>query len=538
MSLKPVGVVGEVSTPTSVDVKASNPLPTGTYVSLRFRVRDPVSGSESVREVVGLVGSTVYRSLVPVVTSPEVGAFESFAGSLAPLKHESSMRALIIADITGGRAEAPRYPPPPETPVYLATVEHLRPIYAYNPSTSVRIGYLVGFEELEVMVNVNALAKHLLVVGTTGSGKSNLVAVIADRVAQLGGSVVIFDVHGEYRGLVSESSSVHVVDYEATINLVKAPMDMLTKFIVPEPSATKQRRLVRNALRDLNEEVVRYAEENRLPHSEAVKKLYERAVASAGIGRGRPELVHSASAVEAYRELLKQRLRKLGRDEKAVEDAVDKVDDFFEWHKVDVDAPEVSEVVGYGRIVVIDVSTLTDEEKDYMLKVVAEDLLWALKERRIPPTLLVVEEAHVFIGSDSSTRSKEALQRFAREGRKFGAMLAIVSQRPRALDQNVASQVQNFALLKLVQQKDRSFILEVTDVLSDEYTSMLPSLPPGHAILLGEWVGRYPAYVKVDLHRGKRVGATPDIVGTWRSGLSQVRERLSSGTPSSEWEGV
>lgn len=534
MSLKPVGVVGEVSTPTSVEVRASNPLPTGTYVYLRFRVRDLASSSESVREVVGLVGSTMYRSLVPVVTSPEVGSIESFTGSLAPLKHESSMKALIIADITEGRAEAPRYPPPPETPVYLATVEHLRPIYAYNPPTSVRLGYLVGFEELEVMVNVNALAKHLLVVGTTGSGKSNLVAVVADRVAQLGGSVVIFDVHGEYRGLVSESSNVHVVDYEATINLVKAPIDMLTKFIIPEPSATKQRRLVRNALRDLNAEVVRYAEENRLPYSEAVKRLYERAVTSAGIGRGRPEQVHSA--VEAYRELLKQRLRKLGKDEKAAEDAVDKVDDFFEWHRVDVDAPEVSEVVGYGRVVVVDVSTLTDEEKDYMLKVVAEDLLWALKEQVVPPTLLVVEEAHVFISSDTSTKSKEALQRFSREGRKFGGMLAIVSQRPRALDQNVVSQVQNFALLRLVQQKDRSFILEVTDVLSDEYTNMLPSLPPGHAILLGEWVGRYPAYVKVDLHRGKRVGATPDIVGIWRSRSSQIRELLSSGTPSSEWE--
>ena len=532
MNLKPVGVVGEVSTPTTVEVRASSPLPTGTYVYLRFKVRDPASGSESTREVVGLIGSTMYTSLVPVVTTPEVGYLET-TSTLGPLKHEGSMKALIVADITGGRADAPRYPPPPETPVYLATVEHLRPIYAYNPSTSIRIGYLVGFEELEVMVNVNALTKHLLVVGTTGSGKSNLVAVIADRVAQLGGSVVIFDVHGEYRGLASESSSVGVSPYDAKINLVKAPIEMLTRFIVPEPSATKQRRLVRNALRELNAEIVRYAAENRVPYSEAVRRLYKRGTASAGIaGRSEPP----QTAVDAYRELLKGKIRKHGGEEKAAEDAIDKVDDFFEWHRVDVDAPEVSEVVGYGKIVVVDVSTLTDEEKDYMLKVVAEDLLWALKEGRVPPTLLVVEEAHIFISSDTPTRSKEALQRFSREGRKFGGMLAIVSQRPRALDQNVVSQVQNFALLKLVQQRDRSFILEVTDVLSDEYTNILPSLPPGHAILLGEWVGRYPAYVKVDLHRGKRVGATPDVVGIWRSRYSQIRERLESGTPGSEWE--
>jgi DNA helicase HerA-like ATPase len=244
-----------------------------------------------------------------------------------------------------------------------------------------------------------------------------------------------------------------------------------------------------------------------------------------------------------YRELLKKYVEEAGRSsgeksDKSIVDVEDKIDDFFEWHLVGLDTPNVSEIAGSGKIIVVDVSALVDTEKDYMLKVIAEDLLWSLKQRRIPPTMLVVEEAHIFISSRNPTWSKESLQRFIREGRKFGGMLVIVSQRPRALDPDVASQVQNFVLLKLVQRSDRAIITEVSDVLSEEYVNILPSLSPGQAILLGEWIGRYPALVKIDLHRGKRVGATPDIVGLWRKRLEEVSEKASISSPSSEWESV
>jgi DNA helicase HerA-like ATPase len=534
VSSRPIGFVGETSTPVEIAVKASHPVPAGTYIYLKFRVRDPISNQEFDREVVGIIGSVSFKSYIPVITATMSELPESYITS--DLKRESYMNAVIVADITGGRLEAPRYPPPPETPVYPAKTEHLKVVYRSKPGSSVKAGCLLGFEELDVSVDVNALAKHLLVVGTTGSGKSNFVAVLADRVAQLGGSVVIFDVHGEYRGLKSESESVQVVDYEATINLIKTPIEILVKFIIPESAATRQRRLLRNALRKLNEEIVKTATENRIPYSEAVKRVYAKQKRSENLEKiEKPE--------EMYRELLKNYVEKAGsssgeKSDKSIVDVEDKIDDFFEWHLVGLDTPNVSEIAGSGKIIVVDVSALVDTEKDYMLKVIAEDLLWSLKQRRIPPTMLVVEEAHIFISSRNPTWSKESLQRFIREGRKFGGMLVIVSQRPRALDPDVASQVQNFVLLKLVQRSDRAIITEVSDVLSEEYVNILPSLSPGQAILLGEWIGRYPALVKIDLHRGKRVGATPDIVGLWRKRLEEVSEKASISSPSSEWESV
>ncbi len=535
MSSRPIGVVGEESTPTEVTVKASHPILPGTYVYIRFRARDPASNTEEDREVVGIVGSTLYKSVVPIVVTPDLSRLESY--HLSDLKRESYMKALVVADITGGRARFPKYPPPPETPVYPARQEHLRVVYSHATESGVRVGALVGLEELEVRVDANSLPKHLLVAGTTGSGKSNLVAVLADRIAQLGGSVVIFDVHGEYRNLESESSNVKVVSYEASINPLKIPPRLLVRFVIPEARATKQRRILRRALKSLNERIVYQASRNRTSYTEAVKKLYELEMGSAS-----KELLEEVSGpADMYRELLKKDAvseTRGARREEVAEDIADKIDYFFETHRVSLEGIDVSEIVGHGRIVVVDVSALGDEERDCMLKVVAEDLLWSLKEYRIPPTLLVIEEAHVFLKQGASTLSKGAIQRFIREGRKFGGMLAIVSQRPRALDADVVSQVQNFAFFRLVQEADRSAVMNLTDVLGEEYSDIMPSLPPGHAIFVGEWVRWYPTYVKVDLHRGKKAGATPDVVGAWRSRAEASKSRLREyESLAKEWEG-
>ncbi len=534
---QPIGIVGEVSKPTEVDIKALTPIPPGTYIYIKFKARDRSSFGEEVdREVVGIIGSCLYRSVVPVLTTPNLPMYET-TSLLRSLKSESYMKAVIIADISRGRADNPEYPPPPETPVYLAELKHLKTIYDCEPGAGVEVGSLVGFNNLRISVNVNSLAKHLLITGTTGSGKSNLVAVLADRIAQVGGSVAIFDVHGEYGNLVSEDpDNVSVVVYDAAINPVETPVSLLTNFIIPEGAATRQRRILKNALRKLNDEILGRVKMNRKPYAQVVKEIFK---------EGSPSNAQVEDPKEAYKEVLKKYLRDVGHDgdsDKTLADVEDKIDDFFEWHRISLEARKVSEVVGNGKIVVIDVSTFTDDDKDFMLKVVAEDLLWYLKEggrgtERAPiPTLLVVEEAHIFLGSGVNTKSKGVLQRFIREGRKFGGMLAVVSQRPRALDVNVVSQVQSYAFLKLVQKDDKSTVMELTDILGDEYVEILPTLPPGHAILMGEWIGKYPAYIRVDRHLGKRAGVTPEIVKIWREGRESIGKALERRSLIKEWE--
>jgi hypothetical protein len=54
-------------------------------------------------------------------------------------------------------------------------------------------------------------------------------------------------------------------------------------------------------------------------------------------------------------------------------------------------------------------------------------------------------------------------------------------------------------------------------------------------VVLGEWIGKYPALVNIDLHKGKRVGATPNIVAEWRKRLEERKAKSSAETPYSEW---
>ncbi|ADG90544.1 hypothetical protein [Thermosphaera aggregans] len=104
MTTRPIGFVGETSTPVEITVKATHPVPAGTYVYLKFRVRDPITGEELDREVVGVIGSVSFKSYVPVIASTVSEIPESY---VSELERESYMNAVIVADITGGRAEPP-----------------------------------------------------------------------------------------------------------------------------------------------------------------------------------------------------------------------------------------------------------------------------------------------------------------------------------------------------------------------------------------------------------------------------------------------
>ncbi|MCG2909864.1 MAG: DUF87 domain-containing protein, partial [Stygiolobus sp.] len=83
----------------------------------------------------------------------------------------------------------PDLPPVAGTPVRLAREDELKNVFSTG---SIRIGKLIG-TNAEVKIKLNSLARHLAILAATGSGKSNTVAVLSSRIAEIGGSVLIFD---------------------------------------------------------------------------------------------------------------------------------------------------------------------------------------------------------------------------------------------------------------------------------------------------------------------------------------------------------
>jgi DNA helicase HerA-like ATPase len=132
------------------------------------------------------------------------------------------------------------------------------------------------------------------------------------------------------------------------------------------------------------------------------------------------------------------------------------------------------------------------------------------------PVICAIEEAHVFLPNNKDTDAKYIASKIAREGRKFGVSLIIVSQRPRRLDQDVLSQMGSLAILRLTNPDDQRYINEASEVLSKELLEYLPSLNVGEAILVGQWVN-VPSIVKIEEVREKRVGGDISAVEQWRS---------------------
>lgn len=492
-----------------------HPLPVGEYVSARFKASDPIRGERDIT-VLAIVSQVSHLPIVPESILRLVGPEPK---PKTPVLSYTESLLYVIAQIDSaiGYAEPPKYPIPPETPLEPAGAELLARVYG-GITGVVRLGLLAPRElGVEVKIDPNRLAKHLFIAGATGSGKSNTVAILIDRLSKLGAPIIVFDVHGEYNMIPEDGDASRVVRVEARINPTRFPARMMASIIIPEPQASRQRRALVVALRRLNEKIASVKSKERVSTEEAILRLYA-PKAKHQKGEDEDEMESQLPpSVTIYKNLLVNEVKTVhGIDEKKKEAVIDKIEEFFETTPISLTDEVITARVRRGLILVVDASELTDEQKRWVLKTIADSVLEKLKDARGSESIvLVIEEAPLFLDRELSHPVKYSLQRLAREGRKFGACLIVVSQRPRSLDINVVSQLQNFVFLRMVQSEDIKTVMGIADSLDESLASIIPSLPDGRAIVMGEWLGRFPALVDIDLHRGKRAGATPRILDIW-----------------------
>ena len=126
-----------------------------------------------------------------------------------------------------------------------------------------------------------------------------------------------------------------------------------------------------------------------------------------------------------------------------------------------------------------------------MLRILFDALFWGrLKPEggRKRPLLVVLEEAHTYLGGETKRHAGKAVGRIAKEGRKYGVGLMLVSQRPSEIDHTILSQCGSIAALRLTNDKDQG---QITSAASDNLKglfSMLPILRTGEALIVGEAV--------------------------------------------------
>jgi uncharacterized protein len=130
-----------------------------------------------------------------------------------------------------------------------------------------------------------------------------------------------------------------------------------------------------------------------------------------------------------------------------------------------------------------------------LLRILYEALFWARnlsQGGRHRPLLIVMEEAHIYLGNDSQGKAQgmasRVVQRIVKEGRKYGIGAMIVSQRPSEISSTILSQCGTFFALRLTNSIDRGHITSALSDNLDGLTGMLPILRTGEAIILGEAV--------------------------------------------------
>ncbi|MFW9819784.1 MAG: ATP-binding protein, partial [Candidatus Thorarchaeota archaeon] len=137
-------------------------------------------------------------------------------------------------------------------------------------------------------------------------------------------------------------------------------------------------------------------------------------------------------------------------------------------------------------------------KKQIIVDYICNRLFDLRRMNNIPPFLLIVEEAHQFCPEAAHVHaiSKSIIEMIAREGRKFMACLCLISQRPKKLSTTALSQCNSKLVLNIKNPYDLKHLMDSSEAVTKEYTTMISSLGVGEMLLMGNAVN-YPVFIDV-----------------------------------------
>lgn len=434
--------------------------------------------------------------------------------------------------------------PLPQQNAYLCLNRELEAVYKaaeYNAAATtvspmVPIGSYVGSNNAVCRANIDKLfGHHFAILGSTGSGKSGTVASILHSVLEyehegrrLNPRIIMIDPHGEYAKAFRESAVVYKAYNESSASegdaqLLQLPYwlmssDELRSLIIgkTEFEATSQNNIVYEAItyaRQLQAGLVKDIGDN--PQGGAVVERCEGVTEDRLLTFDRDKPVpFRLSQFEKH--IDKVQGRKINsRDNLAASSGRDKVESILKKLRVLKANPQLNFIMSEykddpsslhdilaqfvgkteGRnIRIIDISGLPNEVAGPLTALISRLLfqykLWQTKEeRQKDPILFMCEEAHRYVpnhGEAQYKEAQEAIRRIAKEGRKYGLGLGLISQRPSDVESTVLSQCNSWIVLRLTNSSDQEHVAKFLPDSLSGLTKMLPALTRREAIFVGE----------------------------------------------------
>jgi hypothetical protein len=413
-----------------------------------------------------------------------------------------------------------RYPIPGSAVLPVST-EDLRSVFAASDEPHVEIGTVYPTDDIRGALYIDPmLSKHFAILGSTGTGKSTSVALILHRISQLSpeGHIVMIDPHGEYSAAFKNCGEIFNVD-NLQLPYWLMNFDEHCEVILTTHGAERQRDAdilakCLLAARTKGKDVSQYGKvtvDSPIPY--LLADLNTILVNEMG------KLDRAGDTLPYQR--LKTKLDELRADPRYTF--------MFSGMLVSDSMPsliaKIFRLPSQGRpISIVDVSGVPSEVTSVVVSVLARMVfdyaIWSRTEAQ-RPLLLVCEEAHRYVPKDESSEKGQAvrriLERIAKEGRKYGVSLGLITQRPSDLAEGVLSQCGTIVAMRLNNERDQACVRAAMPEGARGFLDAIPALRNRECIVCGEGVA-IPIRVRFDdLEPEKRPASSdPSFARLWR----------------------
>jgi uncharacterized protein len=419
----------------------------------------------------------------------------------------------LTGKIFNFRRGVTRYPFP-GTPVYPMSSHDLRQVYAADGRASIEIGNVYPTNDIRGTLYVDSmLGKHFALLGSTGTGKSTSAALILHRICELApqGHIVMIDPHGEYSSAFKSNGALFDVSNLAMPYWLMNFEEHCEVFLTTHGNE-----------RQMDADILAKC----LLASRAKSRAAE-GIAKLTVDSPIPYLLSDLTAAIQT---------EMGKLDKAGDNAPymrlrTKIDEikadprytfmFSGMMVADTMANFLARIFrlpGDGKpISIIDVSGVPSDITSVVVAVLSRMVFdYAIWSRNEPqrPILLVCEEAHRYVPAERDAHRSSVgkiLGRIAKEGRKYGVSLGLITQRPSDLAEGVLSQCGTIIAMRLNNDRDQAFVRSAMPEGARGFLDTIPALRNRECIICGEGVSIPIRVAMDDLESQKRPASSDPL---------------------------
>ena len=416
---------------------------------------------------------------------------------------EVEFKEMVNADVAiigrrddRGLLQVPGTPLRPGSPVFSANDELIKSVLGLrdDPDKGAYIGLLAG-HEIQVFVPINLMvSKHVSILAKTGAGKSYLSGDLIEELMKHGVTVVIVDPHGEYGSLREAGDPPKARAHRFRVH-GRGYAKLIHEFS-PDQSVNPGTSPLRFSIRNMTPREILSLTGNR------------------GALKGMPILRKITESLTEYKKdwNLDDVIRvMLGDEDLSRHPMVQDLEYLREMGILAEEGTKVTDIVQEGRTSIINLRGTPPDVQEIIVNRILSSIFELRKRNKLPPMLVVVEEAHNFCPQAGEAASSKTLRTIASEGRKFGLGLVIVSQRAAKIDKNVLSQCGTQFVLKVTNPNDLATIEKSMEGLTKGMIDEIQRLSVGFAIISSVDFAM-PLFVEVRERETKHGGESIKVV--------------------------